>query len=156
LEKEKQLAESLTAFLREVSSKPLNDVLNALIKSENKTLRRFAVFVCGATDNLQILGDVLTTSKNADLWDAAVMMLRHWIGRGPGQDQILYNRLIEIRHYKPAEAATVLHFLHTPDEIEESRPETYEMLIEFLGSERVSVRGLAYWHLYRLVPAGRK
>jgi hypothetical protein len=85
-----------------------------------------------------------------------VKVLRHWIGRGAGQDQILYKRLIELRGYKPAEAATVLHFLHSPADEEMARPETYEMLIDHLNSERLAIRGLAFWHLYRLVPAGRK
>ena len=32
----------------------------------------------------------------------------------------------------------------------------YQVLINYLGSERVSLRELAYWHLQRLVPAGVK
>ena len=37
-----------------------------------------------------------------------------------------------------------------------AQPETYQVLINYLGSERVSLRELAYWHLERLVPGGAK
>jgi hypothetical protein len=154
-EKERRLAESVAAFCKAVADRPLDAVLEEFVSSGDEARRRFAVVVLGATDKLSGLAGVLTSAKHLDIWDASVRVLRHWIGRGPGQDQVLYKRLIELRDYKPAEAATVLHFLHTPADEEMSHPETYEMLIDYLTSDRLSVRGLAFWHLYRLAPAGR-
>jgi hypothetical protein len=155
-EKIRRLDACVAAFCKEAADHPLDNVLDDFLGSEDASHRHFGVVLLGATDNLGRLAVVLNSAKHLDIWDAAVKVLRHWIGRGPGQDQVLYKRLIELRNYKPAEAATVLHFLHTPDDQEMSRPETYEMLIDHLNSERLSVRGLAFWHLYRLVPAGRK
>jgi hypothetical protein len=155
-EKFQRLSESVAAFCKAVADHPLDEVLNQFLESDNPTHRHFGVILLGATDNLSRLAMVLNSPKHLDNWDAAVRALRHWIGRGPGQDQVLYKRLTDLRHYRPAEAATVLHFLHTPDDDEMSRPETYEMLIDHLNSERLAIRGLAFWHLYRLVPAGRK
>jgi hypothetical protein len=146
----------VAAFCKEVANKPLDTVLDQFLESDNKTERHFAVILLGATDNLGRLAIALNSTKHIDIWDHTVRALRHWIGRGPGQDQVLYKRLVELRGYKPAEAATVLHFLHTPDDDEIARPETYEMLIDHLNSDRLAIRGLAFWHLYRLVPAGRK
>ncbi len=50
----------------------------------------------------------------------------------------------------------MLTLLHSFGDEDLARPETYEMLLAYLGSDRLAVRGLANWHLYRLVPAGRK
>jgi len=45
--------------------------------------------------------------------------------------------------------------LHSFSEDELRQPETFEALIDYLESERTGIRGLAHWHLYRLVPKGR-
>ncbi len=74
----------------------------------------------------------------------------------PGQDQKLYRGLIEKRGYKPAEAASVLQLLHSFDDDELAHPELYEVLINYLGNDKLALRGLAHWHLIRLVPAGKK
>jgi hypothetical protein len=37
-----------------------------------------------------------------------------------------------------------------------ARPETYQTLIDYLDHEKLGIRGLAYWHLSRLVPEGKK
>lgn len=34
------------------------------------------------------------------------------------------------------------------------QPETYELLIEYLRHPKLGIRGLAHWHLVRLVPEG--
>ena len=56
----------------------------------------------------------------------------------------------------PAQAETIMQLLHGLGEEDLEQPETYQALIRLLGSDRLAVRGLAHWHLYRLVPAGRK
>jgi hypothetical protein len=133
----------------------VDTALDNFLNSDDKTRRHLAVALLGATDNLSRLVMALDSAKQVDIWDNTVRTLRHWIGRGPGQDQILYKRLTELHGYKPSEAETVLYFLHTPDDVETSCRETYDMLIDHLNSNRPAIRGLAYWHLYRLVPEGR-
>ena len=59
-------------------------------------------------------------------------------------------------NFTPVEAETILQLLHSYGEAELARPETYETLIAFLSHPQVAIRGLAYWHLSRLVPAGKK
>jgi hypothetical protein len=143
-------------FRATLVKKGLPAALEESVESDDPASRRLAVFVMGATDDLERLGNVLNAAKHRDLWDHGVRALRHWIGRAPGQDQILYQRLQERRGYSPAHAATVLHLLHSFGEDQLAQPETYEILIEYLGHEKLAIRGLAHWHLVRLVPEGRK
>ena len=91
-----------------------------------------------------------------DVWDAGGIALRNWIGRAPGQDQRLYKLLTEKKTVPPREAEAILQLLHDFGDDDVNQPETYDALIDYLGSERLSLRELAYWHLRRLVPAGRK
>jgi hypothetical protein len=54
------------------------------------------------------------------------------------------------------QAETVLDLLHGFSEDALTDPITYQTLLVLLESDRLAVRGLAYWHLYRLAPAGRE
>ena len=145
----------LARFRMQVLAKGVSAALDELYQSDDAVERRLAVLLMGALDDLPRLGDALLHAKHADVWDAAVLALRHWIGRGPGQDQLLYRGLIEKRGYKPFEAETLLQLLHSFSDEEVARPELYEVLINYLGNEKLAVRGLAHWHLVRLAPAGK-
>jgi hypothetical protein len=57
--------------------------------------------------------------------------------------------------FNAVEAETILQLLHSYGEDELARPETYETLIAYLNHDKLPVRGLANWHLVRLVPAGK-
>ena len=48
----------------------------------------------------------------------------------------------------------MLQLLHSP--FDPNDPVTYQTLIAYLQHDKLAVRELARWHLYRLVPAGRK
>jgi hypothetical protein len=143
-------------FRRLVVERSLGEALDALVQSDDEHERRAAVYLMGALDDLGRLAAALMHAQHADVWDAGVLALRHWIGRGPGQDQKLYRALIDKKKFSPAQAETVLTLLHSFSDDDLAHAETYEVLLEYLGSERLAIRGLAYWHLYRLVPAGRK
>jgi hypothetical protein len=122
-------------------------------RDEAEITRAFVVFSWGATDNLARLLVELGDPKHAEVREAAVEALRHWIGRGPGQDQKLYGFLKRREKYSPAQAEVVLDLLHSP--FDREAPETYQTLIGYLRSDRASIRELAVWHLDRLAPAGR-
>jgi hypothetical protein len=143
-------------FRQSLLAKGLDASLDEFLDSENKMDRALAVFVMGALDELPRLGKTLREAKHWDVWDNGVVALRHWIGRGPGQDQILYKGLMEKANYTPLAAETVLQLLHSFGDEELARPETYQALIDYLDHELLAIRGLAYWHLYRLVPGGRE
>jgi hypothetical protein len=63
--------------------------------------------------------------------------------------------LIEKRGFKPAQAAGVMQLLHSFGDAELAHPELYTTLVKYLDSGVLGIRGLAHWHLVRLVPKGK-
>jgi hypothetical protein len=110
----------------------------------------------GATDNFVTLANLMQTARDMDTWNQAVVVVRHWLARNPGQQAILVQRAMKERKFTRVEAETFIHLLHSFDPTDLAEPETYQMLIRFLAHDKLAIRGLAYWHLYRLVPAGQK
>jgi hypothetical protein len=152
-----QRAEALVKqFGAIVMSKSLDAAVDEYLSSDDELRRGIALVILGATDDLTRLGQVLRAAKHRDVWERGVRVARHWLGREPGQDRKLYERLMQVRKMPPRQAATVVQLLHSFSEEEEARPELYETLIGYLGSDELAIRGLAYWHLERLVPAGRE
>jgi hypothetical protein len=146
----------LDRFTARVKEKGLEAALGEFLASDKELERRLAVLMMGATDDLVRLAAAIRDEKlPPDVWDAAVITIRHWIGRAPRQDQVLYKGMLA-QGVKPAYAATQMQLLHSFGKDELARPETYEMLIAYLNHEQLGIRGLADWHLVRLVPAGKK
>ncbi len=152
----KLVKEILGRFRRDAVEKSVGEAIDNLLNSESANDRRAAVTIMGATDDLRRLGQALAAAKHPDVWDNGVLALRHWIGRGPGQDQKLYKMLVEEVKMPAAQAQTVMHLLHSFGEDDVKQPATYQALIGLLESDRLAIRGLAHWHLYRLAPAGQK
>jgi hypothetical protein len=92
--------------------------------------------------------------KRGDVRDQAVLVLRNWLGRRPGQADKLFAELTR-DGYSRIQAGTVLFLLFGPDEKQLAQPAAYDILIAMLGSEKTAVRELAHWHLVRQVPAGK-
>jgi hypothetical protein len=151
--KDKQAA--LEQLRKLALSRSLSAALDELVQADDPVRRRLAVFAMGALDDLPRLGQAVAATKHRDVWENAILALRHWIGRGPGQDQKLYNGLLKDRNFTEVDAQTVMQLLHDFGEEQLARPELYESLIDFLEHDKLAVRGLAYWHLYRLAPEGR-
>jgi len=143
----------LRAMVRE---KGIQATLDTLIDSDNADYRRSAVNAMAALDDLKDLGAAMRDSKHPDVIEDGILAMRRWIGRAPGQDQILYKKLIEVRKLSPVHAATVLQLLHSFGDVDLAQPETYQTLIDYLDHRELPIRALAYWHLSRLVPAGKK
>ncbi|GIW80649.1 MAG: hypothetical protein KatS3mg105_2456 [Gemmatales bacterium] len=150
----KEKIQILEKFRKLVVTKSPGVALDTFIHSKNPRERRLAIFAMAAMDDLDRLADTLIESEDFDTWDAAVLALRHWIGRGPGQDQKLYHGLLEAGLPK-VEAAIIMQLLHSFSDFDLNCPECYDVLVEYLRHPRRAIRGLAYWHLRRLVPAGK-
>jgi hypothetical protein len=147
---------ALLRFRQAAATKPIDTVLEQFLSSDSPVDRGLAVTAMAALDNLSRLGQALREAKHPDVWENGVEALRQWIGRCPGQDQLLYKRLIEVAHYKPIQAETVMQLLHSFGDSDLAEPETYQTLIDYLDHDALAIRGLAYWHLSRLVPEGKK
>jgi hypothetical protein len=134
-------------------------ILEALTETEHSTdadERDVAVYALAALDDLPQLVAALSDPKHEDTRDAAIIALRHWIGRGPGQDSRLFHFLVQTKGYSENQAAIVLQLLHSFGESDLGRPATYGTLIDYLLHDKLAIRQLAKWHLSRLVPAGRE
>jgi uncharacterized protein (TIGR03000 family) len=152
-----KMREAVLKRLREaVAAKPLGEVLDEFVESENAIDRRAAVIIMTATDDLTRLAKAIRETKYPDVWQESVLSLRHWIGRAPGQDQKLYQRAVDKKFFTPEEAAAVLQLLHSFGDADLAKPILYEKLIDYLDDDQMYLRGLAYWHLSRLVPEGKK
>ena len=154
--KAKRLTKLLARYYELAKTKTLDQILAEFIASDDYDFRRAFVIVGAATDRFDLLTPVMRQPKYADLWDPAIVSLRHWIGRAPGQDQKLYKMLIDVGMFKPVDAETTLQLLHSFDENDLAQPETYETLIDYMEGDRILIRALANWHLMRLVPQGQE
>jgi hypothetical protein len=123
--------------------------------SDDPAVRHAGLAGLSALDDIAGLHDALTAGKTAAAREAAVPVLRHWIGTGPGQDQALFQALQKEKGYKPVQAATVVQLLHGFSAEDLRQLETFEALIAYLESEKPAVRELAAWQLNRLTPAGK-
>lgn len=137
-------------------AKGLADTIAACLASDDTHVRKTGVVTLGAIDDLPGLIATLDESKHGDTRDDAIMVMRHWIGRGPGQDAKLFAALQKDKKFTPAQADIVLRLLHSFGQKDLARPETYEVLIEFLRHDKLAIRELAEYHIYRLVPEGKK
>jgi hypothetical protein len=150
----KKTAEACDKFRKARAENP-SAAIDAFLRSADPVERRLALITLGATDDLDRLGKILGEAKNLDEWDFGIVVLRHWLGRSPGQDQTLYGALQAVCGYTPAQARILLQLLFGFSAEDLRRPETYEVLIDYLLHEKAAVRNLAAWHLVRLVPQGK-
>ena len=151
-----KLHKNLCTWARQMAVGPIDAALEKSLESKNSYERKAAVVVLGALDKLKRLVGVLGGSKHADARDRSVVVLRNFIGRGPGQIEKVYDFLISERDLTDAQAKSALHLLIGFDDEERLQPATYEVLIDCLKHSRMAVRELARWHLIRLVPDGKK
>jgi hypothetical protein len=152
----KAKAAVIERFRQSLANKSIDESLDEFLDSDNRMDRAMAIYVMAALDKLAGIGKAFRETKHVDVLDTAIIALRHWMGRAPGQDQILYDGLIQIGKHKPVHAETIMQLLHGFGEADLAHPETYQTLIDSLDHNLLGIRALAYWHLYRLVPSGRE
>ncbi len=132
------------------------EATDAFLNSANSDERRIGLVVAGAEDDLERLANGITEAKEAEVWDFGITVLRHWLGRGPGQEQKFHRFLTDVRQYSSADAAKLIRLLNGFTRREQSRPELYDVLIEYLRHDRAAFRNLAAWHLVRLAPDSQR
>ncbi|MCI0704746.1 MAG: hypothetical protein L0241_27125 [Planctomycetia bacterium] len=150
----KKLVAAIEKFRALRAEKPA-DAIKQFLDSSDPVEQRVAIVTLGATDDLVSLGKALIEAKSLEEWDFGITVLRHWIGRAPGQDQRFYQHLTTARGYTPTEAKIIMQLLFGFSAEELKSPETYEVLIDYLAHEKPGIRNLAVWHLIRLVPQGK-
>jgi hypothetical protein len=153
-ERGKKVAAAVEKF-RAARAEGAGAALKQFLESADPIEQRVALVTLGATDDLATLGRTLAAAKTSEEWDMGIRVLRHWLGRAPGQDQKLYRFLTGSRGYTEAQAKIAMQLLFGFGAAELRHPETYEVLIDYLGHQRPGIRNLAAWHLVRLAPQGK-
>lgn len=147
-----ELLGALDQFNARLAKKPL-EILLAEARNDARPPSRYVdVMAMGAVDDIGGLIESLNDAKHADVRASAVDALRHWIGRNGEQDQKLYRFLLEKASMTPQHAEIAMSLLHSFSIQQARSPETYEVLIDYLRSDKLAIRELAYFHLYRLTP----
>ncbi len=130
-------------------------------QSKDPVERIIAVYGLAAIDELEKMFVIIRSSKQEDVVDEGIIALRHYLGRGPGVDQAFYKFLMthQINNqpvFKPSQAEALIDLIYGFNEEQKAQPTTYSYLLKQLSNKRQAFRGLAIWHLERLVPDGQK
>lgn len=150
----KEMSVALENLSKQLGTNPIDVTLTEMSKDAKGAGAILSVLCLGATDDLPDLIERLGDERPEIRW-AAVYTLTHWIGRNAEQDQKLYQTLGEKNGYSVVQAETVMFLLHGFSEEQANIPETYETLIDYLRSDKLAIRELAWRHLLRLWPEGR-
>jgi hypothetical protein len=151
----KELKAAVERLRAQLAQKPATEVLKEALHASDADERQVAVYAAAALDDLPELVAALSDPQHEGTRGAAIIALRHWIGRVPGQDMRLFHFLVQSKDYSENQAAIVLQLLHSFGINSLAQPATYETLIDYLLLNKLAIRQLAKWHLYRLVPAGK-
>jgi hypothetical protein len=127
--------------------------VSEMIEAEDNPARRLAVRCLAAFDDLPSLTDALERENAPQLRLEAIESLRYWIAQGRDNDYKLHEQLKT--KYKNIVAKKIMDLLHSISETQAREPVTYEALIDDLDNPVLPLRDLSYYHLVRLVPAGR-
>jgi hypothetical protein len=149
-----KLLEQACAWARKLATEAPEKAFKEGLASESSCERKAAVTAMGAMDDVRGLFDVLAHSPHSDAREHAILALRGWLGREPGQTAKLLAGFQKAGLTK-TQSENVLHLLYGFTADERRQPGTYDLLIETLQSQRPAMRELAHWHLVRLAPAGK-
>src|SRR5262249_42653709 len=121
-------------------------------KRDNPRLEATGLLFLGAMDALP---QVIDTLERTDvvIRSAAITALRQWMTRGPDNRQELLHALTDSRAgYSKAKAQLILWLLQGISDAEAQRGDTFQLLIDCLNHENLSLRDLAYRQLLVLAP----
>lgn len=136
-------------------------VFEELGNSKDPVERLIAVYGLAALDELEKMFILIRTTRTPELVDEGIIALRHFMGRAPGNDQLFYKFLTTHKIggrsvFTPKQAEAFIDLLDGFNEEQREQPSTYLYLLKQLSNEKAPIRGLAIWHLNRLVPEGQK
>ncbi len=154
---ERKQFEAISGFAKSWAVKPsdIGTALERAVFSKEAAERKAAVVALGALDDLSRLMRVLNNKDHADTRDMAILVLRHWLGREPGQSIRLYEHLTKIETYTPIQAKNFIYLCNGLEAEKRRQPATYDLLIRALDHGKMPMRELARWHLVRLAPDGK-
>jgi hypothetical protein len=129
----------------------LESALVSLRKSPNPIDRVMAVRCFAALDDVPELLDALgDNEERPELRLSAIQALRDWVTTSRDADYVVQKELRG--KYSGPESVNIMTLLHSFSEKDAQKAGTYGLLIDYLGSDKIAIRELAYWHLARLAP----
>jgi hypothetical protein len=153
---EKKLGEKMAAAASRLADGDNGKALDGLLASDSKVDRMVGLTLAGALNDMRRMKAGLEDPHHADTRDHAVLVIRHWLGRGLGNVFRLHAAMKKQPGYSEVQARNAVQMLFGFNEEERADPATYELLIHNLNHPRLAIRELARWHLVRLAPAGKK
>jgi hypothetical protein len=139
------------------ANRPLEVVLMEEVQSKQIAERLLAIYSLSALDEVGKLLDVLGDDKTGQFErDAADFALRRWISRDVDNGRRMFDPkersglLTEKGKFRRAEAEIIVRLLHYYDAAECRNPDTFRVLADYLTSDKLAIRELAYWHLAQL------
>jgi hypothetical protein len=145
---------AVESLRRVLADKGLEAGLADALKQADSLKRSVAVYASAALDDLKGSLAGLEDSRSAEVRAAGVEALQHFAGRGHEFARQLYQALVHSK-FTAGQAEIAIQLLRGFGAEELARPETYDALITYLKHQRLAVRELAAWNLYRLVPQGK-
>jgi hypothetical protein len=162
---EAQLKRTRSVFgaLQEVAGllsdkKPIDVVMGEECKSRDQPEHRHvAIFALAALGELDKLLDVLTDEDPEHIAERedAVLALRRYLCRGLAASNVLFQddgkkqTGLLIEKYGERDGEKVFTLLHDFDP-KNLTPDTYRLLATYLKNNKLAVRLLAHWHLWRM------
>lgn len=155
-EEEQKKIELICVCTSCIKDQPVAKVLSDLVDSDDPMKRKLGVIGLGATDHLPELINALFNEKNDDVREVAVIALRHWMGRGPGQAEKLFTAFDADKRFKGIKARTAMQLLDGFSSEDLQQPFTYQLLILQLLNPNTAIRQLTWWHFQRLAADASK
>lgn len=157
--KHKPAIEKLAGLLAKESD--IEKVFETLGQGKDPVERLLAVYGLAALDDLEKMFNLIRSTRTPELIDEGIIALRHFLGRGPGMDQVFYkfltsHKVADRPVFTDKQAEAFIDLLDGFTEEQKQQTSTFQYLLKQLSNPRTPIRGLAIWHLNRLVPEGQK
>jgi hypothetical protein len=127
---------------------PVELSLPALADDPNAIMARMATDCLGLIEAYRALVNVLQRSRHDESRRSAIAGLRLWLPRNPENRSLLQAELAQA--YPPEEAEIVYRLLWGYDTADARNMDIAVQLLEWMGNPEVSIRELAFTHVFRL------
>jgi hypothetical protein len=151
---EKKSFEEINRIAKSIGANFPHFAFLRMVVSNDPLERKVGLAAVGALGTPAPLFAALQKSQHADARQFSIIVVRNWLGQGPGQIKKLEAALSGFGLSK-TDIESLLHLFLGFDDEERQHPATYQVLVEGLGHSKLLVRELSYWHLVRMAPAGK-
>jgi hypothetical protein len=146
-------AQAMKELGKLVEDKPVGVALAETRRDAKGPTLVLSIFCLGAIDDLNGMISCMSDERGEVRWFAN-QTVRHWIGTKIDNDLRLYKTLQKT--YTPLQAETIMKLLHGFPRDDWNKAETYDWLIGELESKELTIRELAFYHLWTHVPEAQK